>query len=60
MIDKMNRALEFLKEHPSLNIKLICMGNIEKLKENYKVLGEDKLQIILDLIIKEKELWSNW
>lgn len=43
MIDKMNRALEFLKEHPSLNIKLICMGNIEKLKENYKVLGEDKL-----------------
>lgn len=56
MIDKMNRALEFLKEHPSLNIKLICIGNIEELKENYKVLGEDKLQIILDLIIKEKEL----
>ena len=60
MIDKMNRALEFLKEHPGLNIKLICIGNIEELKENYKVLGKDKLQIILGLIIKEKELWSNW
>lgn len=60
MIDKMNRALEFLKGHPGLNIKLICIGNIEELKENYKVLGEDKLQIILGLIIKEKELWSNW
>lgn len=60
MIDKMNRALEFLKEHPGLNIKLICIGNIEELKENYKVLGKDKLQIILGLIIKEKELWNNW
>lgn len=60
MIDKMNRALEFLKEHPGLNIKLICIGNIEELKENYKVLGKDKLQLILGLIIKEKELWSNW
>lgn len=60
MIDKVNRALEFLKEHPGLNIKLICIGNIEELKENYKVLGKDKLQIILGLIIKEKELWSNW
>lgn len=56
MIDKMNRALQFLKGHTGLNIKLICIGNIEELKENYKLLGEDKLQIILDLIIKEKEL----
>ena len=43
-----------------LNIKLVCIGNLEELKENYKVLGKDSLEIILNLIVKEKELWSNW
>ena len=60
MIDKMNRALKFIKEHSYLNIKLVCIGNLEELKDNYKILGKDNLEIILNLIIKEKELWSNW
>ena len=60
MIDKMKGALEFIKEHSDLNIKLVCIGNLEELKENYKVLGKDNLEIILKLIVKEKELWSNW
>jgi len=60
MVDKMDSALKFLNENPNLNIKLICIGNIEELKENYKVLGKNKLEIILKLIVKEKELWSNW
>lgn len=60
MIDKMKGALEFIKEHSNLNIKLVCIGNLEELKENYRVLGKDNLQIILNLIVKEKELWSNW
>lgn len=60
MIDKMERALEFLNGHPDLNIKLICIGRLDELKENYKILGKDKLETILKLIIKEKELWSNW
>lgn len=60
MIDKMNRALRFIREHSYLNIKLVCIGNLEELKENYKVLGKDNLEIILNLISKEKELWSNW
>ena len=60
MIDKMNRALRFIKEHSYLNIKLVCIGNLEELKDNYKILGKDNLEIILNLIIKEKELWSNW
>ena len=60
MIDKMKGALEFIKEHPDLNIKLVCIGNLEELKENYKVLGKENLKIILNLIVKEKELWSNW
>ena len=58
MIDKMKNALEFIKNYP--DIKLVCIGKIEELKENYKVLGKDKLEIILNLIIKEKEMWSNW
>ena len=60
MIDKMSKSLEFIKEHPDLNIKLICIGKIDELKENYKILGKDKLETILKLIVKEKELWSNW
>ena len=60
MIDKMKKALDFIKEHSDINIKLVCIGNLEELKENYKVLGKDNLEIILKLIIKEKELWSNW
>ena len=60
MVDKMEKALEFIKEHSDLNIKLVCIGELEELKENYKVLGKDKLETILKLIIKEKELWSNW
>ena len=60
MVDKMKGALEFIKEHSDLNIKLVCIGKIEELKENYKILGEDNLETILKLIIKEKELWSNW
>ena len=60
MVDKMEKALEFIKEHFNLNIKLVCIGELEELKENYKVLGKDKLETILKLIIKEKELWSDW
>ena len=60
MVDKMKEALEFIKEHSDLNIKLVCIGKIEELKENYKILGMDKLEVILKLIIKEKELWNNW
>ena len=60
MVDKMKDALEFIKEHPKLKIKLVCIGNLEELKENYKVLGKDNLDIILNLIVKEKKLWSNW
>lgn len=60
MVDKMEKALEFIKEYSDLNIKLVCIGELEELKENYKVLGKDKLEIILKLIIKEKELWSDW
>ncbi len=60
MVDKMEKALEFIKEHSNLNIKLVCIGELEELKENYKVLGKDKLETILKLIIKEKELWSDW
>ena len=60
MVDKMEKALEFIKEHSNLNIKLVCIGELEELKENYKVLGKDKLETILKLIIKEKELWSGW
>lgn len=60
MIDKMKEALEFIKNHPNLNIKMVCIGTLEELKENYKVLGEEDLEIILNLIVKEKELWSNW
>lgn len=60
MVDKMEKALEFIQKHPNLDIKLICIGNKEELKENYKILGQDKLDIILNLIIKEKELWSSW
>lgn len=60
MINCMENALEFLKNHTDLNIKLVCIGNLEELKENYKILGEEKLEIILSLIVKEKELWSNW
>ena len=60
MVDKMKGALKFIKEHPNLNIKLVCIGALEELKENYKVLGKDSLEIILNLIVKEKELWSNW
>lgn len=60
MVDKMKKALEFIKEHPNIKIKLVCIGKLEELKENYKVLGEDKLETILKLIVKEKELWSNW
>ena len=60
MVDKMDHALKFLKEHSDLDIKLICIGVLEELKENYSVLGKEKLEMILKLIIKEKELWSNW
>ena len=60
MMDKMIRAIEIIQENSNLNIKLICIGNIEELKENYKVLGKDNLELILNLIVKEKELWSNW
>lgn len=60
MIDKMKDALEFIKNHPNLNIKMVCIGTLEELKENYKVLGEEDLEIILNLIVKEKELWSDW
>lgn len=60
MVDKMKGALEFIKGHSDLNIKLVCIGNLEELKENYKVLGKNNLDIILNLIVKEKELWSNW
>ena len=60
MVDKMKGALEFIKEHTDLNIKLVCIGDLEELKENYKVLGKEKVETILKLIIKEKELWSNW
>ena len=60
MVYKMEKALEFIQKHPNLDIKLICIGNKEELKENYKILGQDKLDIILNLIIKEKELWSSW
>ena len=60
MIDKMKDALEFIKNHSNLNIKMVCIGTLEELKENYKVLGEEDLEIILNLIVKEKELWSNW
>lgn len=60
MVDKMMRALKFIKENPNLNIKLVCIGKLEELKENYKVLGKENLELILSLIIKEKELWSNW
>lgn len=60
MIDYMENALEFLEEHPNLNIKLICIGKIEELKENYKILGENKLERILKLITEEKKLWSDW
>ena len=60
MVDKMKGVLEYIKEHPDLNIKLVCIGNLEELKGNYKVLGKDSLEIILNLIVKEKELWSNW
>lgn len=60
MVDKMKGVLEYIKEHPDLNIKLVCIGTLEELKENYKVLGKDSLEIILNLIVKEKELWSNW
>lgn len=60
MVDKMKGVLEYIKEHPDLNIKLVCIGALEELKENYKVLGKDSLEIIINLIVKEKELWSNW
>ena len=60
MIDKMRKALKFLKNNPNLSIKLVCIGEIDELKENYKVLGKDNLEMILNLIVKEKELWSNW
>ena len=60
MITKMKNALKFIREHPDLNIKLVCIGTLEELKENYKVLGKEELEMILDLIIKEKELWSSW
>ena len=60
MLHKMNNALEFLKKHPDLNIKLTCIGTINELKENYKILGKENLNIILKLITKEKELWSKW
>ena len=60
MITKMKNALKFIRKHPDLNIKLVCIGTLEELKENYKVLGKEELEMILDLIIKEKELWSSW
>ena len=60
MVDKMKGALEFIKKNPDIKIELVCIGKLEELKENYKVLGKDNLQMILNLIIKEKELWSNW
>ncbi len=60
MMDKMMRAIEFIKENSNLNIKLVCIGNIQELKENYKVLGKENLELILSLIVREKELWSNW
>lgn len=60
MIDAMKNALLFLKQHSSLNIKLVCIGTIEELKENYKILGKENVNTILKLITREKELWSNW
>ena len=60
MITKMKNALKFIRELPDLNIKLVCIGTLEELKENYKVLGKEELEMILDLIIKEKKLWSSW
>ena len=60
MIDKMMRALKFIKDNSNLNIKLVCIGNIEELKDNFKVLGKGNLELILNLIVREKELWSNW
>ena len=34
MVDKMKGVLEYIKEHPDLNIKLVCIGTLEELKEN--------------------------
>lgn len=60
MIEYMNNALTFLEQHKDLNIQLVCIGTIEELKENYKILGKEKIEKILKLIIREKKLWSKW
>ena len=60
MIKKMENALSYLDNHPDLKIRLVCIGKIEEIKENYKILGKEKLNRILNLITREKELWSEW
>ena len=60
MINKIENALLYLDDHPELNIKLVCIGTINEFKQNYKILGEDKINRILGLIKREKELWSQW
>jgi len=60
MVDKIEQALEYLNQHPDLNIKLVCIGTVKELKQNYKNLGKEKLEMILKLIVKEKELWTEW
>lgn len=60
MIQDLKRSLQYLENHPDLDIKLVCIGTIEELKENYQVLGKENLDKILSLITREKELWSNW
>lgn len=57
MIKYMEDALRFIENN---NIRLVCIGNILELKENYKILGKEKLDRIISLITREKELWSEW
>jgi len=60
IIKAIKKSLDFLDEHPNITINLICIGTINELKENYKVLGREKINKILSLITIEKDLWSKW
>jgi len=60
MIQDLKESLQYLKNHPNLDIKLVCIGTIEELKENYKILDKENINKILSLITREKTLWSKW
>lgn len=60
LIRSLEKSLKYLENNPDLNISLVCIGKIEELKNNYKILGEGKLNKILSLITREKDLWSKW